>query len=49
MLAFTILLIIGFIFSSAMYAVFAKNAVPEPLEYQAKTVIIGKESAKKAA
>ena len=49
MLAFIILLIAGFIFSSLMYGFFAKNAIAEPMEFEAEVVIIGKKSNAKVA
>lgn len=42
MLAFIILLIAGFTFSSFMYGYFAKSAIIEPTEKEAEAVIIGK-------
>lgn len=49
MLAFIILLVIGFISSSVMYTVFAKNAIAEPIAHEAETVVIGRKSISKAA
>lgn len=49
MLAFIILLIIGFVFSSLMYGVFAKNATPSPMEHETELIIIGRKSKAKAA